>query len=128
MVLTTLSVAVPPGRREDILEVFWLLLGPVRVEPGCLGCRLYQEVGDEDVLLYVEEWETPEQLQRHMRSARYQRLLAIMEASARPPVLRYHSVSRTRGLEYLEAVRLGPPGVVASGRPFTHDEPPGGGP
>jgi len=31
MILTTLSVAVPPGRREDILEVFWLLLETVTV-------------------------------------------------------------------------------------------------
>src|SRR5436305_8933103 len=107
MILVTLSVAVPPCRRQAILEVFWLLLGPVRVQPGCLGCAVYQEVGEGDGLLYVEEWETPEQLQHHMRSARYQRLLAIMEASARPPVLRYHLISCTRGSEYLETVRLG---------------------
>jgi quinol monooxygenase YgiN len=107
MILVTLRVTAPPGRREDLLAVFWLLLGPVGVEPGCLGCWLYEEAGDGDALLYVEEWETPEHLQRHLRSARYGRLLAAMEASARPPVLHYHWVSTTRGLEYLEAVRLG---------------------
>jgi quinol monooxygenase YgiN len=107
MILATLSMAVPPGRREELIAAFWLLLGPVRVEPGCLACGLYQEVGNEDRLLYVEEWQTPEQLERHMRSCRYQRLLAIMEASALSPVLRYHSVSAVRGLEYLETIRLG---------------------
>jgi quinol monooxygenase YgiN len=107
MIHATLSITVPPGRREEMIKVFWLLLGPVRVEPGCVACQLYQEVANEDVLLYVEEWETPEQLERHMRSARYERLLALMEASAQPPVLRYHTVSAARGLEYLEAVRLG---------------------
>jgi quinol monooxygenase YgiN len=107
MILVTLSVAAPPDRRQEMLEVFWLLLGPVRVEPGCRACVLYQEAGDENVFLYEEEWETPEQLERHMRSARYERLLAIMEASARPPVLRYCSVAGVKGLEYLEAVRLG---------------------
>jgi hypothetical protein len=60
------------------------------------------------VLLYVEEWETPEQLHSHLRSARCEHLLALMGASARPAVLRYHLVSDTRGLEYLEAIRLGP--------------------
>jgi quinol monooxygenase YgiN len=107
MILVTLTVSVPPGRREEMVNIFWLLLGPLRVEPGCLACALYQCACNGDVLLYVEEWATPEQLERHMRSSRYELLLAVMEASAEPPVLRYHLVSGTRGLEYLEAVRLG---------------------
>jgi hypothetical protein len=60
----------------------------------------------------VEEWETPEQLERHMRSARYERLLAVMEASAERPVLRYDQIASTRGLDYLEAVRLGTPATT----------------
>jgi quinol monooxygenase YgiN len=107
MILVTLTIAVPPGQRNDFVEVFWSLLGPVRVEAGCLGCGLYHEIGNEDVLLYVEQWETPEQLERHVRSARYERLLTVMEASIKPPLLRYHVVSGIKGLEYLEAVRLG---------------------
>ena len=107
MILTTLSIVVPPGQLEEILKVFWLVLAPVRAEPGCLSCELYEQEGNRDVLLYVEEWEAEDQLERHMRSARYERLLAIMEASAQPPVLRYHLVSATRGLEFLEMVRLG---------------------
>jgi quinol monooxygenase YgiN len=107
MILVTLNVSAAQGRREEMVEVFWLLLGPVRVEPGCLACDLYEEVDDAEALLYVEEWENAEHLERHMRSARYERLLAVMEASARPPVLRYHMVSGSKGLEYLQAVRLG---------------------
>ena len=42
-----------------------------------------------------------------MRSARYERLLAVMEISARPPVLRFQTISDLRGMEYLEAVRFG---------------------
>jgi quinol monooxygenase YgiN len=131
MILVTLTVFVPPGRWEEIVDVFWLLLGPLRVEPGCLTCALYREVGDGEGLLYVEEWETAEQLERHMRSSRYDLLLAVMEASARPPVLRYHSVSGTRGLEYLEAVRLGrgaaprPPESAVREMPERAGTPPG---
>jgi quinol monooxygenase YgiN len=107
LILTTLSITVSPGEREEMIKAFWLLLGPLRVEPGCLACDLYQNIGNEDGFFYLEAWQTSEQLERHMRSARYERLLAIMEASAQPPLLRYHLVSDTRGLEYLEAVRLG---------------------
>ncbi len=107
MILVTLSVSAPPNRRDEMIEVFWTLLGPLRVEPGCLACGLYAELCDGDGLLYMEEWETAEELEQHMRSARYERLLAVMETSARPPVLRFQTISDSRGMEYLEAVRLG---------------------
>src|ERR1700736_6711482 len=114
MILVTLGIAAPLCHSEEMVKAFWLLLGPVRVEPGCLACRLYQEIGNGEELLYVEEWETAEHLERHMRSGRYERLLAIMEASTQPPVLRYHLVSAVKGLEYLEIVRLGRGGFPQS--------------
>jgi quinol monooxygenase YgiN len=107
MILVTLSIVAPPGRREELIQLFWSVIGPIRAEPGCLACGLYEEVGGGGLFYYVEEWTTPEQLERHMRSARYERLLTAMEASAEPPVLRYLTVSACRGLEYLECVRLG---------------------
>jgi quinol monooxygenase YgiN len=110
-------VAPPPDRRDQIVELFWSIIGPVRVEPGCACCGVYQDAPDGDTLLYMEQWETTEALERHMRSARYDRLLAVMEASARPPQLRYLQVARVQGMEYLEAVRLAkqPPAAADSG-------------
>lgn len=108
MILATLKIKVQPDRCTGVVEVVSLLLEPVRVEPGCVTCELYRDAGNGDEILYVEEWETREQLERHMRSTRYERLLAIMEAAALPPVLRYFTVSDVRGLGYLEKIRLGP--------------------
>jgi quinol monooxygenase YgiN len=124
MILATLRITVPPERRAGVVEAFALLVGPVCAEPGCLSCGLYQEAGgDGEGLLYLEEWGTPEQLECHMRSARYGRLLALMEASDCPPLLRYYTVSDVKGLEYLGAVRLGPAAPAAGDR-----ERPGGPP
>ncbi len=92
-----------------MIDVFWLIIGPIRAQPGCLSCGLYEEIGNGDQLLYMEAWETRGQLERHMRSARYERLLAAMDASVQQPVLRYQTISTVVGLEYLEAVRMGPP-------------------
>jgi quinol monooxygenase YgiN len=109
VILVTLTLAPPPGRRQELIDVFWLIIGPVRAQPGCLCCGLYQEVGEGEHLLYMEAWETQEQLERHMRSPRYERLLAVMDASIKQPVLRYQTISAVMGLEYLEAVRMGSP-------------------
>ena len=113
MILVTLTIAPPPGGCQKIIDVFWLIIGPIRAQPGCLGCGLYQEISErnqlENQLLYMETWETQEQLERHMRSARYERLVSVMEASVDRPVLRYLTTSTMRGVEYLEAVRMGSP-------------------
>ena len=109
MILVSLTLAPAPGRRQEMIDVFWLIIGPIRAQPGCLSCGLYQEIGNGDQLLYLEAWETQQQLERHMRSARYERLLAVMDASVQQPVLRYQTISTVMGLEYLEAVRMGSP-------------------
>jgi quinol monooxygenase YgiN len=107
MILVTLTLAPPPGARQEMIDVFWLIIGPIRAQPGCLTCGLYQEIGNGDQLLYMEAWETKEQLERHMRSGRYERVLAAMDASVQQPVLQYRTISAVKGLEYLEAVRMG---------------------
>jgi quinol monooxygenase YgiN len=107
MILVTLNLAPAPGRRQEMIDVFWMIIGPIRAQPGCVSCGLYQEIGNGDQLLYIEAWETQVQLERHMRSARYERVLAVMETSVQQPVLRYQTIFAERGLEYLEAVRKG---------------------
>jgi quinol monooxygenase YgiN len=109
MILVTLTLAPPPGARQEMIDVFWLIIGPIRAQPGCLSCGLYQEIGNGDQLLYMEAWETKEQLERHMRSGRYERVLAVMDASVQQPVLQYRTISAVKGLEYLESVRMGTP-------------------
>ena len=107
MILVSLTLAPAPGRRQEMIDVFWLIIGPIRAQPGCLSCGLYQEISNGEQLLYMEAWESQGQLERHMRSPRYERLLAVMDASVQQPVLRYQTISMVTGLEYLEAVRMG---------------------
>jgi quinol monooxygenase YgiN len=106
MIFVTLSITAPSGKRKEMVEAFWSLIGPTRAQPGSLSCGVYRLAGSRDRLLYVEEWETVEQLECHMRSARYQRLLAIIETAAELPVLRYLCNPTVKGMEYVEAIRL----------------------
>ena len=56
-------------------------------------------------MLYVEQWESEEDLQRHIRSDLYRRILEAMELSCRSPEVSFHSVSATAGMELIEALR-----------------------
>ena len=79
---------------------------PLQAAPGFISCHLCQEAGDANIICYAEEWLTPEDLDRQIRSSHYTRLLGIMETAAEPPEFRLNWVTDVKGLEYLEAVRL----------------------
>ena len=74
-------------------------------QPGCVDCRILEDVDDETLVIYIEEWGTREHLERHIRSDRYTRLLEIIERSDEQPDIRYDTVSQHQGIELIEAVR-----------------------
>ena len=105
MIQASLRIVAPPERRDEIVQTFRSLLEPTGVKRGCLGCRLYQDVTDDNALTYVEEWETREDFERHLRSDQYRKHLALIDLSTSPPELRFYTISETCGLEYLASVR-----------------------
>lgn len=104
MILVTLRMIVRPERRSDLLETMRGMLEPARVERGCLSYRLYEDVEDGKILLLVEEWETQQDLERHIRTDNQRRLLALMDLLSEPPEWRFKTVSHTMGMEFIEEV------------------------
>lgn len=105
MVRTALRIVAPEGRRDEFARAFTSIIGPTRVQPGCLGCWLYQGVADENSLTYVEEWASEAALDRRIRSPEYGTILGLLDASAEPPEFTVDACSRRLGLEYVTAIR-----------------------
>ena len=105
MIHASLKVVPPAERREETLQIARSLLGPTSAAPGCLSCGFYTDAQNENILCYLEEWETEEDLQRHIRSDDYRKFLALIDLSGEPPDLKFHRVSETFGMEYLSRVR-----------------------
>ena len=77
---------------------------PVRCPDA--GAGVYQGAGSTEAM-YIETWRDAEALEAHVRSRDYERLLAIMETSGERPALSFNIVAETRGLEWVEQLRLG---------------------
>ena len=103
MVRTAMRIVAPKGRRDELIGAFNSIIGPTRVQAGCLGCWLYQGVADEDAITYVEEWASEAALDRHIRSQDYRTILGLLDASAESPEFTVDSCSRQLGLEYVTA-------------------------
>ena len=105
MIVFSLSVFVPFTQRADVVRDLGALLEPTRVEPGCLGCRLYSDCEDPNVFLLVEEWASRALLDRYLRSDACKTLLAAIERSTRPPAICFDHVALRAGIEVMEAAR-----------------------
>lgn len=75
------------------------------MQPGCLSCRLFQNWQDFDELLIESNWETSEDLIRHLQSQSYKQLLQMMETSRVPPILRFWTVQDVKGIEFVAVAR-----------------------
>ena len=104
MILSTLKMTVRPERRRDLLETMRGMLEPARVERGCLSYRLYEDVEDSNAFVLLEEWETQQDLESHIRTENQQRLLALIELLSEQPELRFNTVSHTAGMDLIEKV------------------------
>jgi hypothetical protein len=93
------------SRTQQTIQALRLLMVPAQLDRGCSGCWLYVDALDSRCLCYVEEWSTPADLEREIRSARFTRLLSVMEDAPKPPSMEFRFISQTRGLDYLEQVR-----------------------
>ena len=107
MDVATLRMVAPPGRRDEIVGALRWLAGPVRAHRGGAGCRVLQDLDDEDALVLVEEWTSRRAFERHLRSGDYRRLLALAELAAEPPEIRFDRVAERRGLDLVAEVRDG---------------------
>ena len=105
MIIVTLRIKVPSEQRKNFLDSARMIAGPTEVQPGCISCRFYQDMDDPDAVFLLEEWKTRKELDCHLKSDQYRIILSLVDMSEKPPEFKLRTISKTEGLEALEAVR-----------------------
>jgi len=105
MIVGTLRILPASARRTDILNVLRSVQGPVRAQPGCVSCHIYEELGPEQAVILAERWGSRPDFEAHLRSEAYRRILGAIELSGAPPEIHFDTVSRSEGLS---AIALNP--------------------
>jgi len=68
-------------------------------------CRILQESNDPQAFCYQAQWKTQDDLLRHIRTEHYKRLLVLMDLGSEPPLVEFHTVVETKGLDLIERAR-----------------------
>lgn len=105
MIIELLRISVPRGKREEFAKTLVSLLGPIEVQPGCAGCRVFQTWPKRAELLIEARRDSEEYLVRYLRSQMYKRLLLLAELGTAPPCVEFFTVVEFRGLDLVEGSR-----------------------
>ena len=105
MITATVRLTATQESRDKILQALRSLIEPIRVETGCVSCAVYFDLQDPNSIVLVEDWRTRGDLERHLGTAQYKKILEVMELSSEEPVVRFNSVVETKGLRLVAKVR-----------------------
>ena len=105
MITATLRIRVSKGKKGEVVRLLRSLIGPTRVETGCMSCRLYQDVNDQYAVTWVEQWSSQDDLERHLRTPQYKSILAALDMSDVQPEIRFDTVVETKGMQLIEEAR-----------------------
>ena len=93
MILVIIRMKVLAGKRKELSQTISLLLGPLKAEKGCRRCDFYGSMEDESELCILEEWDTRENLNNHLKSERFRVLRGAMILLQEPYEMVFHTVA-----------------------------------
>jgi quinol monooxygenase YgiN len=105
MVLATVRLMIPPQKRDEALKILKSAAVQCGVTPSCLSCHIYTDVQEDNVLMFEERWRSQEDLERHLRSAEYYKVLLVMEMALKQPEIKFDTISGSSGIETVEKAR-----------------------
>jgi quinol monooxygenase YgiN len=84
---------VLPEKRMELSQAIASLIGSIRTEKGCLRCDFCRSMEDENELCILEEWDTRENLNSHLKSDRFHVLSGAMNLLQEPYEMVSHTVA-----------------------------------
>ena len=66
---------VKEGGKEELVAILQELVQKTRLENGCISYSLYESLDDPNVVTMLEEWESKEALDAHIKAEHFTRII-----------------------------------------------------
>jgi quinol monooxygenase YgiN len=76
-----------------------------RDDPGCLSFHLYEDLQEKNALMLEAVWGSDEDLDLHIRSVEYRKLLQVLEMTPKQSEIRFDTILKSTGIETVENIR-----------------------
>jgi len=105
VIIVRITMKALMGKQTEMMQTLLSMIEPAAKEKGCLSYDAFCYLEDNHVFSLIEEWETREDLDRHIRSERFSVLLGTKSLLAKPLEMEIHTVSHSEGAEVVNALR-----------------------
>ena len=105
MIIVRITMNVLIEKRTEVRQTLLSLIEPTENGRGCLSCHVLRDIEDKNVFSLIQEWETREDLDDHIKSDRFSVLLGTKSLLCEPQQIEIHTVSRSEGMETIHAAR-----------------------
>jgi quinol monooxygenase YgiN len=105
MIIVRITMKVLPEKQKEVMQTLLSMIETAGKEEGCLSYDVLCDIEGKTVFNLIEEWETREDLDRHIRSERFSVLLGTKSLLAEPSKIKIHTVSHSEGAEVVNALR-----------------------
>jgi quinol monooxygenase YgiN len=98
MIILRINMRVLPKNQKEVSQTLLSMIEPMEKEKGCLSYGVFCDMEDETIHSLIEEWETRENLDRHIASKNFRVLLGAESLLKEPLEIQIHTVSRSEGI------------------------------
>jgi len=99
-----LQMEFAPEACDEANSALRSLAGPVRSERGCVATRIQRTSDCGCEINWVEEWQSIEAFEQHLKNDSFRKILAVIEMAAVRPTVEIDDVSWRRGFELVEEI------------------------
>jgi len=105
MIVTTIRMHTTPENRRELMQTFRSLSDPSKYGNGCKSCRIYREVGNEEAVIVIQEWDSRNHLDKHLRSDEFAVMVGAMSLLKQPDTVEFQVLDQVEGSRSVEAIR-----------------------
>ena len=105
MIVTTIRLQTTPETRKEILQTFRSLADSAQCGAGCKSCRIYRELGNDETVIVIQEWDTKNHWDEHLHSDEFAVIIGAMSVLQKPDTVEFQVLDQLEGSRSMEAIR-----------------------
>jgi len=102
---SSIRMRIPLNKQSEVLEILKSVCEEIRFDPNCAYTRLYRDANEVEIVMLEELWADDQELNRHLQSNSYRRILLAIEMADTPPEIRFDRISGSSGFETIKTAR-----------------------